>query len=233
MNRPGDDNVPDTAVAQTLHALGGIMPIALTCIGASAAVLVIALAAEAEDSALNSLLEAIIMTFLSYAVIRHFLSGGNAPPLAPIMMIREPGFRIFFQLELLATVFLVLMTRLGDWTGIGLIEVAGYVGLLLAYARYGTILPALVAGTDASLAAAQARNTTGVLMWRLIAAVALGFMMMASLILLPGTAMQQGMGVEAPTGLFVMAPFAAAISAFSSALVAVILSKAYQGRYTA
>jgi hypothetical protein len=64
-----------------------------------------------------------------------------------------------------------------------------------------------------------------------MAASGLGVVMFSSLILLPGTAIQLGFGVDAPAGLAVMAPFTAAISAFVSVLIAVILSKAYQGRY--
>jgi hypothetical protein len=111
-------------------------------------------------------------------------------------------------------------------------EALGYALMLFVYARYGTIFPALVSGTDASIAAAEARDTTRALLWRLVAAVALGYIMMASLIVLPSAAMQQGMGALEPSSLYVMAPFASVIGAFTTALIAVVLSKAYQGRYS-
>lgn len=226
-------NIPDTSIAQALYLMRAVLPVTLTCIGASAVVLVVALGFGAENSTPRAVLDAVIMAVLSYAATRHYLSNGQAGIQGPLHILREPAFFIFLQIELLATVVLALFSVASQIDGFAVAWFLGYGLILFAYARYGTILPALVAGDDASVAAARARQTTRPLLMRLTAAVGLGFTMMIGLVLLPSATIQLGADTGAPTGLFVMAPATAAISAFISVLVSVVLAKAYQGRYSA
>lgn len=226
-------DIPDSALAQALHSLAAIAPLALACIGASACIDVLALLAGRSDGVLLPLADTAVMAILGFAVTRDFLSGGEAPLPSPVTVLRDPVFHTFLQLELLATVWLEMTGRVAGFPGLGAVEPLGYAALFYAFARFGTVFPALVDGGDPGLAAAAARDTTRALLLRLLAAVALGFTMLASLILLPGAALQRSLGVESALGLAVMTPLAAAISALVTALIAVILSKAYLGRYRA
>lgn len=227
-----NNDIPDTALAQTLATLAAIRPVALTCIGAGSAVLVVALLMSADQGILTAMIQTAIMAVVSFAATRHFLSEGQAPLLTPTQTVRTFGFIPFLQLEWLVTAVFEIIDRLSEMPGIfSAIGFPGLIALIFFLAKFGTIFPAIVAGGDTSLAAAAERQTTGALLMRLIAAYGLGFMMAASLILLPSIALEQSAGMDAPLGVALMAPFMVAINVFVSVLIAVVLSKAYQGRY--
>lgn len=226
------EDVPDTAVAQALATMRGISPVAIACVGAMAVVLFLSNLLFENDGIGSGILLTVITAVLSFAATRHFLSDGRAPSFSPAAMLRDPLFLIFLQLEMLWAVLNAIVERLIEsGEALAVLGVGGYILMIFALSKYGTVFPAIVAGGDTSLAAAAERNTVFALFWRLVAASALGLVMFSSLILLPGTAIQLGLGVGAPMGLALMAPFTATISAFVSVLIAVILSKAYQGRY--
>lgn len=227
-----DDDIPDTALAQTLATLTAIRPIAFACIGAGSAVLVVSLLFSAEQSGLYALIQSLVMAVVSFAATRHFLSEGRAPLLSPSAILAAPAFLPFAQLEVLLTALFEIIERLTDTSAIlSAIGIPGLIALIVFLARYGTVFPALVAGDDASLAAAADRGTTNALLMRIIPAYGLGFMMAAGLILLPSVMLERSFGVDAPLGIALMAPFMMAVNVFVSVLIAVILSKAYQGRY--
>ena len=226
------DDIPDTALAQTLATLAAIRPIALTCVGAGSAILVVALLFSAEENALFALLQSVVMAVVSFAATRHFLSEGRAPLLGPSAILVSPAFIPFMQLEVLLTALFEIIERLTEMSAV--LSALGFlalVALIVFLARYGTVFPAFVAGGDTSLTAASERGTTKALLMRIIAAYGLGFVLAAGLILLPSVMLERSFGVSAPLGIALMAPLMMAMNVFVSVLIAVILSKAYQGRY--
>jgi len=226
------DDIPDTALAQTLATLSAIRPIALACIGAGSAVLVIAMLFSADQSALYALAQSAVMAVVSFAATQHFLSDGEAPLPGPSAVLGASTFVPFLQLELLITAVFEFIERLGEDSAIlSALGIPGLIALIFFLVRYGTVFPAIVAGDDTSLSAAAARETTGALLMRIIPAFGLGFMMAAGLILLPSVMLERSFGVDAPLGIALMAPLMMAVNIFISVLIAVILCKAYQGRY--
>jgi len=226
-----NDETPDTALAQALATFAGVGGIALTCIALASVVALAGLVIPGIPVSISALVEAGIMSILGYASYRCFLSEGrDVPTLAGILA--APGFALLLQLELFVAALMQMIWTIAGMSAVPGMAVAGmWVLLLFALARYGTVFPAAAMGDDASLDAARRRNTTHALVWRLLAAQALLLFMISSLILLPGTAFERGFAIGSSAGLAIMTPFSVAISGFGTVLVAVILSKAYQGRY--
>jgi len=226
------DETPDTAIAQTLTTLAAIRPIALSCIGAGSAVLVLSILIFGSQGIFYALLQTAIMAVVSFTATRHFLSDGNAVLLSPAQTLRASGFIPFVQLELLITVAFEIIERLSNAPEV--LAVLGFPGLLFTIfflAKYGTVFPAIVAGDDTSLTAADERGTTGALLFRLMAAYGLGFIMITAFILLPSLVLEQSFGIGSTLGIGLTAPLIVGVNVIVSVLIAVILSKAYQGRY--
>jgi len=226
------DETPDTAVAQTLMTLSGVRSVVIPCIGAGSALLVLSLLLFDDRGVIYALLQTGIMAVVSFTATRHFLSDGSAAILSPSATLRAPGFIPFMQFDLLITSMYEIIRLISNTSGI--LAAIGFPGLLIVIlflAKYGTVFPAIVAGGDTSLDAADERKTTGTLLFRILAAYGLGFMMIAAFLLLPSLMLEQSFGIGSTLGIVLTAPVMVGINAFLSVMIAVILSKAYQGRY--
>lgn len=226
-----NEDIPDTALAQTLATLNGVRGVALPCIVIATLFSFLGTASGAIPDSITALVETVIMAVLGFSAYHYFLSEGReAPGIAAILA--APSFVLFLQLEIFVTLLMQVIAGLSTFESVpGIVKIALWLGVLYGLSRYGTVFPAVAVGGDPSLAAAEKRHTPWALAWRLLAAQALLLFMLSSLILLPGTVFEQGMGVGATTGLAVMTPLSVLLSAFGTVLIAVILAKAYQGRY--
>lgn len=226
------DDTPDTALAQALQTLVGVRVVAAFCIALASVVAMAGVSLPMLPDVVAGLLEAAIMAVLAFAAYRYFLTDGREV-LSLSAILAAPAFVLLLQLEIFVTLLIQIIGGLFQVSAVpGFAVAVLWVLFLVGLARYGTVFPAAVMGGDASLEAAQARGTTRPLVWRLLAAQLLLIFMISSLILLPGTAFERGFGVGEKLGLAIMTPFSVALSGFGTVLVAVILSKAYQGRYS-
>ena len=232
--------MPDTSVAHALQVIGRIRWVALGA-GAVVAACGILSPAEGPFMALLLLVRMLALAVVGYAASAQYLTGRHPAGLGAL----EPGeggrLSLYLQIDVLISLLSALALGMGRVVPAILGENSGFIALmcvlialyllLRGVARYGTVLPALVDGGDASLAAARARRTERPLLWRLAALVGLALMTAATLVLLPGAAIQTGGGVDGPAGLAIMAPVAAALDVFWATLFAVLLCRAYKGRY--
>ncbi len=227
------NDVPDTALAHALTTLAAIRPVALTCIGAGAVALLFALLVTGNDpGTVSAFVQTAIMALVGFAATRHYLSGGEEAVLSPVQSLSSPAFLAFLQLELLITAIYELIGALGEATGsFSGLNLPGLILMVFFLAKFGTVFPAIVAGGDTGLEAAAARKTAGAVWPRVMAAYCLGFLLAASIVLLPSMSLEQNAGVGAPVGILLMTPVMVAINVFISVLIAVVLCKAYQGRY--